>query len=160
MPSSSSKANYSDLVVRDEAGVLLEGRTCPGCPSSTSVEALPQALAFDHVHQQAMPGLQRAATRGVLVAEYLRPSDSVEPHWQALEPPVSSQGLNQSSLALHGKELRGRLADGDDVERRDRSLEPFERELPDRLHFDLVFDLRVEALRDKDLAGGRLIGQA
>jgi hypothetical protein len=36
-------------------------------------------------------------------------------------------------------------------------LEPFERELADRLHFDFVFDLRVKALRDQDLAGGRFV---
>ena len=28
------------------------------------------------------------------------------------------------------------------------------------LHFHMVLDLCVEALRDQDLAGGRLIGQA
>jgi hypothetical protein len=43
--------------------------------------------------------------------------------------PVGSQALNPSSLALHGIQLRSRLTDGDDVECRDRSLEPFEHEL-------------------------------
>ena len=45
------------------------------------------------------------------------------------------------------------LADGDDVEGGDRPLESLERELAGRLHLDFVLDLRVEALRDQDLAG-------
>src|SRR5262245_321043 len=52
------------------------------------------------------------------------------------------------------------LANRDEVERRHRSLEPLERELAGRLRLDVVFDLGVEALRDQDLAGGSLVGQA
>ena len=45
------------------------------------------------------------------------------------------------------------LTDAEHVECGDRSLEPLEPELADRLHVDPVLDLRVEALRDEDLAG-------
>ena len=51
------------------------------------------------------------------------------------------------------------LTDAEHVECGDRSLEPLEPELAHRLHLDLVSDLRVQALRDEDLAGGGLVGE-
>ena len=48
-----------------------------------------------------------------------------------------------------------RLADSENVERRNRPLETLERELAGRFHLDGVFDLGVEPLRDQDLPAGR-----
>src|SRR3954447_8472782 len=59
-----------------------------------------------------------------------------------------------------GSDPCGLCTNADDVERRDGSRETLQGELAGRLDIDLVFDLRVEPLRDQDLTSGRLIGQA
>src|SRR6478735_7748866 len=61
----------------------------------------------------------------------------------------------------HRSRAAGRrlVADGNHVEGRDGSPETLQCELAGRLGLDLVLDLRVEALRDQDLTGGRLIGK-
>jgi hypothetical protein len=57
--------------------------------------------------------------------------------------PMGEAWLLVPLRALHLRQLRRRLADGDYVECRDRPMEPPELELADRLHLDGVLDLRV-----------------
>src|SRR5262245_36673661 len=66
-----------------------------------------------------------------------------------------SKGCGRCSTVL----LSRGLANGHDIERRDRSLETLERELPGRFHVDVRFDLGEETLRDQDLTGGGLVSQ-
>ena len=47
------------------------------------------------------------------------------------------------------RHVRSRFADGEDVEGRDRPLEPLERERADRFHHDIVLDLGKEPLLDQ-----------
>ena len=52
------------------------------------------------------------------------------------------------------------LTDGDDIERRDGPVEAFERELADRLDFDVVLDFRVQPPIDQDLPPCRLVRES
>ena len=61
-----------------------------------------------------------------------------------------------SRLRLRSRELCG-LAQPDDVERDDRALKAGERHLADRLDFDVVLHLRVQARCDEDLSSLRRI---
>jgi hypothetical protein len=61
------------------------------------------------------------------------------------------------AFSLQPRRLHSFLAHNDDVERCDRALEALERHLAGGLHLDVVFDFRVETLRNQDLAGSRLV---
>ena len=74
-------------------------------------------------------------------------------------PPSSVACAGAATAVLHLRQLRCRLVNGEDVERLHRSRESLECELADRLHVDVVLDLRVETLRDENLSTGRLVGE-